>query len=69
MGVIISATMAKPTKAQLHEALREYLRELGAKGGKVGGHARAKKLSAEERTASARKAAKARWDRVKAKRK
>ena len=36
--------------------------ELGRLGGKKGGKARAEKLSAEERSAIARKAAKARWD-------
>lgn len=36
--------------------------ELGRKGGLKGGKARASKLSAKERTASARKAAKARWE-------
>jgi len=38
---------------------------LGKLGGKKGGPARAKKLSAEERKESARKAAKARWEKVK----
>jgi len=35
---------------------------LGRLGGKKGGSARAKKLTAEERSEIARKAAKARWD-------
>ena len=35
---------------------------LGRKGGLIGGNARAKKLSAEERAEIAKKAAKARWD-------
>jgi hypothetical protein len=35
---------------------------LGRKGGKKGGPARAAKLTAEQRKASARKAAQARWD-------
>jgi hypothetical protein len=34
---------------------------LGRKGGLVGGYARAASMTAAERTASARKAAKARW--------
>jgi hypothetical protein len=34
---------------------------LGRKGGKKGGPARAAKMTKEERTASARKAAKVRW--------
>jgi hypothetical protein len=53
--------MPRPTKAQLQAALREYMRELGAKGGKIGGRARANKLTAEQRRTSARKAAQARW--------
>ena len=35
--------------------------ELGRKGGLVGGKARAKKLTAEQRSAIAKKAARARW--------
>jgi hypothetical protein len=35
--------------------------ELGRRGGQKGGRARAEKLTAEERSASARKAAQARW--------
>jgi hypothetical protein len=38
--------------------------ELGKMGGKKGGKARAKNLSAEERSAIARKAAKARWNKT-----
>lgn len=39
---------------------------LGRKGGKKGGLARAAKLTAEQRTESARKAVAARWSKVKA---
>lgn len=35
----------------------------GHKGGLIGGHARAAKMTAEQRSESARKAAKARWER------
>jgi hypothetical protein len=38
---------------------------LGRKGGKKGGKARWRGVSADERSAIARSAAKARWDRVK----
>jgi hypothetical protein len=38
--------------------------ELGKLGGQKGGHARAKKLLAEERSAIARKAAKSRWNKT-----
>jgi hypothetical protein len=37
--------------------------ELGRKGGLKGGKARAAKMTAEERSASARRAARARWNR------
>ena len=37
---------------------------LGHLGGLKGGHARAAKMTAEQRSASARKAAKARWERA-----
>lgn len=43
------------------DPVKEYLRKLGRKGGK----ARAKKLTPEERSASARKAVQARWARKK----
>jgi hypothetical protein len=42
---------------------------LGKLGGKKGGKARAEKLSPERRSEIARKAARARWDREKAKKK
>lgn len=40
--------------------------ELGAAGGRVGGPARAKSLTAEQRSAIARKAAKVRWAKTRA---
>ena len=43
------------------EEIRELARKLGRRGGLKGGPARAKKLTPEERSESARKAAKARW--------
>jgi hypothetical protein len=43
------------------EEMRELARRLGQRGGLKGGPARAKKLTPEERSESARKAAKARW--------
>ena len=55
-----------PSEADLvaeDQALRDGLAAaaLGRKGGRVGGHARAAKLSPEQRSASARHAAAARW--------
>ena len=43
------------------EELRELARILGRRGGKKGGKARAANMTPEERSESARKAAKARW--------
>jgi hypothetical protein len=44
----------------------EYYREMGQKGGKIGGPARAAKLSKKRRTEIARKAVQARWAKDKA---
>lgn len=46
--------------------LREYFSKLGKKGGKLGGPARAAKMTPEERSASAKKAIEARWAKVRA---
>lgn len=48
-----------PTKAI------EYFKKMGRVGGLLGGKARASKLTPEQRSESARKAAKARWEKVK----
>ena len=53
--------------AKLSKAALEFFRKEGAKGGKVGGAARMKKLSAAERSELARAAAKARWGAAKKK--
>jgi len=55
-------------KSQLPEAVRNYLSKIGRKGGKAGsgspgGEARAKALTAEERSEAASKAVSARWSR------
>lgn len=42
-------------------SVKEYLAQIGRKGGLKGGKARAARLSASKRKAIARKAAKARW--------
>jgi hypothetical protein len=49
-------------KNPLEEELRKLARELGRRGGLKGGPARAAKMNKEERSESARKAARARWD-------
>jgi hypothetical protein len=51
--------MAKRRK--LADAVREAMRTWGRKGAKQGGKARWKGVSAEERSAIARRAAEARW--------
>jgi hypothetical protein len=43
------------------EEMRELAQKLGRRGGLKGGPARAKKLSPEQRSAIAKKAAQARW--------
>ena len=58
---------AKVTAAQIQAALREHMRQLGRVGGKRGGTARAKNMSAADRSKSARKAARARWAKAKKK--
>ena len=45
--------------------VQKVMREMGAKGGKVGGKRRLETMTDAERTRSARKAAKARWAKVK----
>jgi len=47
--------------ARITKEMRAYFAELGRKGGKKGGLARARALTAEQRSASARKAVTARW--------
>ena len=50
------ALVQKPPKA-----VSAWMRQLGLKGGAKGGHVRAKRLTAEQRSEGARKAALARW--------
>ena len=45
--------------------VQKVMREMGAKGGKVGGKRRLETMTDEQRRRSARKAAKARWAKVK----
>ena len=52
-----SVEVSEPTPEERHNAAVA----LGRLGGKKGGPARAKKLTAEQRSESARKAAQARW--------
>jgi hypothetical protein len=47
--------------------VQQVMREMGAKGGKIGGKRRLETMTDEQRTRSARKAAKARWSKAKEK--
>ena len=51
--------------ADVSKELRAYLAKLGKKGGKKGGPARAAAMTPEQRSESARKAVKARWEKAK----
>lgn len=44
-----------------------FFQKMGRQGGQIGGHARAAKLTAAQRSASAKKASEARWAQAKAK--
>ena len=45
--------------------VQQVMREMGARGGKIGGKRRMETMTDEQRRRSARKAAKARWAKVK----
>ncbi len=62
-------TMVPATPAELRAALREHMRALAVAGGRKGGKARAAKLTAAERSASARQAVQARWAKAKKRKK
>jgi hypothetical protein len=47
-----------PTKAQISQ----FMSQLGRKGGKIGGKRRMETMTAKERSAAAKNAAKARWE-------
>ena len=53
--------------AKLPKAVIDYFRKIGRHGASAGGKARAAKMTPEERTEVARKAAKARWAKARAK--
>ena len=59
--VRISTGEVEAVPEQERSAVSAYLSEIGRNGGRKGGMARAKSLSARKRSAIARKAAKARW--------
>ena len=51
----------KDLKSHISEELMDYYRAQGMKGGKMGGKARAEKLTPERRSEIAKKAAEVRW--------
>jgi hypothetical protein len=53
--------VTKATKAEIQTALREYMKQLAAKGAKKGGQRRMAQLSPEERSALGRRAVRKRW--------
>lgn len=62
---VVDKATGQPTRSRDDEDTERHQRavETGREGGIKGGRARADKLTAEERSASARKAAEARWQR------
>jgi len=53
------------TEATELTIVQRVMREMGAKGGRIGGKRRLETMTDEQRTRSARKAAKARWAKAK----
>jgi len=50
-----------PKRTQQTDPVREYLRDIGRKGGQVSGARRMTNLTPKQRSTLARKAAQARW--------
>lgn len=57
----LAAEIVRISTEEEPRSIKEYLVEIGRKGGLKGGKARAKKLTAKRRRSIARKAAKQRW--------
>ena len=58
--IVAASTSEEPTKKAAHKK-NPHAVALGRRGGKMGGKARAKALTAEERSEIAKTAARARW--------
>jgi hypothetical protein len=58
----LAAEIVRLSTQDAPETIKEYLARIGRKGGLKGGKARAKRLSKEQRSEIASKAAKARWN-------
>jgi hypothetical protein len=56
----VTYIVAMPRR-KMPQAVKEYFIKMGRKGGRIGGKARAAKLTDEERSESARRAVMARW--------
>jgi hypothetical protein len=61
-NIVDLATDENPTEEESSSSKNPHAVALGRLGGKKGGKARSEKLSPEERSEIAKKAAKARWD-------
>ncbi len=55
----------EPTEVTGLTVVQQVMREMGSKGGKIGGKRRLETMTDEQRRRSARKAAKARWAKAK----
>lgn len=58
---MLTGTAESPPEEEPLDPVQVAARELGRRGGLKGGKARAAKMTPEERSASAKKAAEARW--------
>ena len=63
---ILTGTSPPEPEPEPEDPVKVAARELGRRGGLKGGKARSEKMTAEERSASARKAATVRWARDRA---
>jgi len=52
-------------RKKLPPEIREFFVRMGKKGGAKGGHARAERMTPEERSEASRKAVQTRWDKAK----
>ena len=57
----LAAEVVRLSTEEPSTSIKDYLSQIGAKGGLKGGPARAKKLSARRRKQIAKKAARTRW--------
>jgi hypothetical protein len=54
----------KPPKIRVSQELRRFFQKIGKRGGKVGGKRAAERMTTEQKRERARKAALARWDKL-----